>query len=287
MKMKKLNCILIFLLALILSGCCQSPPKDEPTTLRIISTAPSITEILYALELDEEIVGVSSLCNYPPRAKEKTKIGTFSRPNIEKIIELKPDIVFITGLEQAPVRDKLKILGINTVTIYPRNLDELYGSIREIGRLTNSSDEANTIIEEMEERINSIEERVAAIPVESRKWMLIEVTDNPLIVAGEDSFVGELGTIAGGRNIAYDAKREYCKFSPELVIERSPDCIILGYMFKDEDAVKRVSERLGWSNVSAVKKGAIFNDINPDILLRPGPRAQEAIEEIYKRLYGN
>lgn len=281
----KLQTVQILLLV-VLIGCAPAK-KDESANLRLISTAPSITEILFALNLEKEIVGVSSLCNYPKEAQNKTEIGTFSYPNIEKIIALKPDIVFLTGLEQSPTQDKLKKLGIKTVTIYPKDIDELYQSIRYIGELTDSIDNAHILINKMKKGIDNIKEKVSHIPMGLRKKILIEMMDDPLIVASKDSFVGELGTIAGGRNIAYDTDRPYPKFSPELVLERNPDSIIMGYMFKDKDAIKRVSQRLGWSNINAVKNKAIFNDINPDILLRPGPRAQEAIEELYKRLYGD
>jgi len=285
--MRRFKLIAASFLILFLCGCSPGPANDEPEGLRIISTAPSITEILFALDLDKEIVGVSSLCNYPPRAQQKTKIGTFSRPNIERIINLRPDVVFVTGLEQAPARDKLKKVGIRTVTIYPKNVDELYQSITHIGRLTNSKDEADILIKKMKKSIDNIKEKVSHIPPEARKKILIEMMDDPLIVASTDSFVGELGTIAGGINIAFDTRLAYSKFSPELVIERNPDCIIMGYMFKDKNAVKRVSDRLGWSNINAIKNGAVFNDINPDMLLRPGPRIEEAVKEIHVRLYGN
>ena len=278
--------VYILILSVILAGC-GSPERDQASSLRLISAAPSVTEILFALDLEEEVVGVTTHCNYPSEAQDKTKIGTFSYPNMERIMELKPDIVFTTGLEQAPLREKLNKLDITTVTIYPKTVEELYESIIHIGELTLRLREAQIIVKEMKKKVKRIEEKVSRIPADSRKKVLIEMMDDPLIVASSNSFVGELGAIAGGENIAYDTDRAYSKFSPELVVKRNPDCIILGYMFKNNDAIKRVQKRLGWSSINAVKTGSVFNDINPDILLRPGPRVQEAIEEIYNRLYGD
>jgi len=268
----------------MLAGCSQAPTNNSKY-LRIISTAPNITEILFALGLDEEIVGVSSFCNYPAKAQKKSKIGDFSNPNIERLIALRPDIVFTTSLEQAAINAKLKKLGLTTVTIYPKSIEELFRSIKDIGTLTGRENEAENLIADMSSEIDSIREKVADIPTESRKRLLIEMLDDPLIVASKSSFVGELGTIAGGDNIAFDTEKAYSKFSPELVISRNPDCIIMGYMFGAENALDKVRERAGYSNINAVNKNAVFNDISPDVLLRPGPRATEAIEEIYKRLY--
>ncbi len=281
LTMKK---IIIAVLISMLAGCSQAPTNNSKY-LRIISTAPNITEILFALGLDEEIVGVSSFCNYPAKAQKKSKIGDFSNPNIERLIALRPDIVFTTSLEQAAINAKLKKLGLTTVTIYPKSIEELFRSIKDIGTLTGRENEAENLIADMSSEIDSIREKVADIPTESRKRLLIEMLDDPLIVASKSSFVGELGTIAGGDNIAFDTEKAYSKFSPELVISRNPDCIIMGYMFGAENALDKVRERAGYSNINAVNKNAVFNDISPDVLLRPGPRATEAIEEIYKRLY--
>ncbi|MFH1847849.1 MAG: ABC transporter substrate-binding protein, partial [Candidatus Omnitrophota bacterium] len=160
--LKKLTLIIIFS-AFFASGCGRTdigPVKG----LRLVSAAPSITEILFALGLDDNIVGVSLQCNYPPEAGNKTKIGTFSRPNIEMIIDLDPDIVFISGLEQAPARDRLKKLGIKTVTVYPKSIDELYRSIELIGELTGRAEKASVLVADMKMRIGRVMKKTASIP---------------------------------------------------------------------------------------------------------------------------
>jgi iron complex transport system substrate-binding protein len=105
-----------------------------------------------------------------------------------------------------------------------------------------------------------------------------------LTTAGRGSFIDELLTLAGGVNIAYDTKRAYSIFSPEEVIRRNPDCIILTYMDKEKPA-KLVGERFGWKGISAIKDNRLYSDINSDLLLRPGPRVVQGLKEIYKRLY--
>jgi len=157
-------------------------------------------------------------------------------------------------------------------------------SIAEIGKLTNKENQAELLIKYMEERINETKLLVANIPKEKRQKVFIEIWHNPLSTAGKGSFINELIELAGGNNIAYDLKTAYGSFSPELVIKRNPDCIILAYMGKD-DSKDELKSRAGWNKIAAVKNNRVYGDINPDILLRPGPRITEGLREIYKKLY--
>lgn len=257
---------------------------NQAQAARYISLAPSTTEILFALSLGEDVVGVSSYCNYPAEAKTKENIGDFSRPNIEKIVHLKPDYVFCTGLEQAPAVTELKRLGIKVYVSDPTNIKELIKSIKEIAKITSREKEAERLTAAMLTRIESITAKVSTIPENKKPKVFIEIWHDPLTTAGKGSFVDELIHIAGGRNIAYDTLRPYSIFSPEEVISRNPDCIILTYMEKEKPA-KLMRKRFGWNNVPAVKNNRIYADIEPDILIRPGPRIADGIEEVHKRLY--
>ncbi len=257
----------------------QAVPKQ-----RVVSIAPSVTEILFRLGLDDEIVGVSTFCNYPPKAKAKEKAGTFSQPSIEKIVFLKPDIVFATGLEQASIVDDLRRLGMKVFVSDPASFKELFSSIREIAKLIHREQKAELLIRQMEERIERINDKVKLIPQAKRLSVFIEIGVDPLMTAGSGSFVGELISLAGGINIASDLPRSYSYFSSEQVLERNPDCIILGYMNKNPDALK-IGSRLGWGNIAAVKNNRIYRDIDPNLFFRPGPRLVEGLEAIHKRLY--
>src|SRR3989338_7660953 len=251
------------------------------TVPKYISLAPATTEILFALGLDEEIIGVSSFCNYPLKAKTKEKIGTFSQPNVEKIISLKPDIIFCTGLEQTPVVNALRQLNLKVYVSDPSNIKELLNSIRDIGRLTGREKEADTLINKMEQVLGQVNVKVKLIPPEKRLKVFIEIWHDPLMTVGKKSFVDEVLTLAGGINIAADTLQPYLYFSPEQVIKRNPDCIIQTYMSENEP-LKTIEKRLGWKEISAVKHGRVYNDINPDILLRPGPRIVEGLQELHK-----
>ena len=274
----------VSVIGLVLIFVLLGKGSAEDRRSRIVSLAPSTTEVLFALGLDEEIVGVSSFCNYPLKAREKEKIGTFSQPNVEKILSLRPDIIFCTGLEQAPVISKLKQLNLKVYISDPSNIEELFDSIKEMAILTNKEKRGDVLINKMKTGIEKLQSKVKSIPEKDRTRVFIEFWNEPLMSAGKNSFIDELITLAGGINIAGDIERAYSYFSPEEVVDRNPDCIILAYMV-NEDAAKLIKERLGWREISAVKNNRVYSDINPDMLLRPGPRLVEALLELHKRLY--
>lgn len=251
---------------------------------RYISLAPSTTEILFALGLDQEIVGVSSYCNYPAQAANKPKVGDFSHPNMEKILSLKPDHIFCTGLEQAPVVRELRRLNLKAYVADPSNVEELYDTIKEIGLLTGRASEAGALIRRMQDDVETIGSRVRLVPQKDRVKVFVEIWHEPLMTAGKGSFIDQLIALAGGINIAHDIDRQYSNFSAEKVVSLDPACIILAYMDK-EAPLKLVEARFGWKNISAVKNKRVFNDIDPDTILRPGPRITSGLKEIYKRLY--
>lgn len=277
MKKITLSSTLALVFLFLIAGEAKAGP-------RYISLAPSTTEILFALGLDEEIIGVSSYCNYPAQARGKAKVGDFSHPNIEKIISLKPDYIFSTGLEQAPVVLELRRLNFKVYVADPASIEELFSSISDIGRITDRAREAAGLIRKMKDDIEGVAVKVRPIPQKKRVKVFIEIWNEPLMTAGKGSFIDEIITLAGGINIAYDIRRPYSIFSAEKVVSLNPGAIIMTYMDK-EAPLKLVAGRFGWDKIDAVKHKRAFNDINPDILLRPGPRITEGLKEIYERLY--
>ncbi|NLE91210.1 MAG: cobalamin-binding protein [Elusimicrobia bacterium] len=249
-----------------------------------ISLAPSTTEILFALGLEARISGVSSYCNYPPRAAEKTRVGDFSHPNLEVILALNPEYIFCTGLEQAPTVARLKALGFRVYCADPSGVEELLKTIREIGAITKKDKRALEIIAEIRAGIAETSEKTKLIPEDKRVKVFLEIWHDPLMTAGKGSFVDELIEIAGGINIAREVRRPYCNFSAEQVAAMDPDCIILAYM-DERNAVGMMGTRFGWENIKAVRSGKVFNDLNPDLILRPGPRVAEGVRELQKRMY--
>jgi len=274
--MKKVIFISIFICLFFCYAAAAEP--------RYISLAPSTTEILFSLGLDNEIVGVSTYCNYPEQTKNKTRVGSFSSPSIERIISLHPEYIFCTGLEQAPVVAQLRQLNFNVYVADPVNTEELFKTIEEIGQITHKTKEASLLIEKMKSEIGEVTFKAKLIPREEKVKVFIEIWHEPLMTAAKGSFVDELINLAGGINIAHELIRPYCNFSAEKVISLNPQCIILAYMDR-EAPLKLVQQRFGWDKIDAVKNGRVFNDIDPDTLLRPGPRITRGLIEIYKRLY--
>jgi iron complex transport system substrate-binding protein len=260
------------------------PTAFASTAPRYISLAPSTTEILYALGLGDDVVGVSSFCNYPPEAKKKTRVGDFNHPNMEKIYTLRPDHVFCTGLVQAPIIRECEKLGIPIYVQDPTTLDGLYQTIEDIGTITHKEKEAQALIDKMKTEIAQISNRVRIIPKDEHIKVFVEIWHDPLMTIGAGSFVDELVTLAGGVNIATDIRGSYGLYSAERVIQHNPGCIIMTYMDK-KPALGTIAHRLSWGNIAAVKNRRVFNDIDPDLLLRPGPRVTEGIRELHKRLY--
>ena len=282
--MKPYICLLLVLLICIASSGCGKAPSREAIYPRIISLAPSITETLFALGLEKNIVGITTCCDYPAETEKLEKVATFSnQANLERILSIKPDLIFSTGLEQAPLVEKLRALGLKVVLIYPQSLDKLTAGILEIGRLTNREKQASFLVNRMGERINKIKQRVKTIPDQKRPKVFVEICPDPLMTAGRGSFVDELIRLAGGKNIAADTARPYSQFSPKLVIKRNPDVIILGYMQPNQGEF--IMQRMGWQDISAVKKRNIIADINPDLFLRPGPRIVDGLEQIHLKLF--
>ena len=274
--------IITLFLAITASSTVLASPKK-----RIISLTPASTEILFALGLKDEIIAVSSYCSWPIEAKNKEKIGSFSSPNIEKIILLNPDLVILTGMEQEHLKKILSSLGIEYIVSYPSNLNELILSIKEIGDTVDRKNEANILASSIENTIRGIKKKLSGVSAESRPDVYLEIWHDPIMSPGEKSFVSDMIEKAGGRNITKDLKRAYSKIDPEHVICRNPDIIILAYMKSDNWIRETFIKRIGFSNLRAVKNNRIYSDINPDIILRPGPRIGEGLIELHKRFYEN
>ncbi|MGE4357086.1 MAG: ABC transporter substrate-binding protein [Candidatus Omnitrophota bacterium] len=267
---------------IIIYGVIFSFKVGEAKDLRIVSLAPNTTEILFALGLGENIVGVDCFSNYPPEAKNIEKVGTFSQPNLEKIVFLKPDIIFATGLEQSPIVAKLRRVGLKVFVIDPENIKELFQNIMEIGKLTGREEEARDFIFNMEKELLHIQNIVNKIDYLKRPKVFLELWYPPLITCGNNSYLGEMISLAGGINIAGNLRRKFSRISQEFVIKNSPQVIIVADM-QDENSLLK---RSGWNVIEAFKNGKVFSDIDPDILLRPGPRIIEGIKQLFVRFYG-
>lgn len=244
---------------------------------RIVSLSPSTTEILFSLDLGNEIVGVTSYCDYPEEARKRAKIGGMSNPSIEAIISLRPDIVVMT-VDGNPkeVEEKLRSIKIKTYVFRARRLDELPDGIRDMGVALGVSERAERLALEIEGALSKF--RSLYKSKISKKKVLFILWPEPLIVAGPGTAIDDAIRLLGAENIAARSRIPYPKYSIEDVIRQSPDVVIIGRaMGKDiREASKGLLERL--RSIPAVKEGKVF--YVGDGLYRLGPRVIKGIEEV-------
>ena len=235
---------------------------------RIVSLAPSNTEILFALGLDSRIVGVTKYCNYPAAAKKKPKIGDRAI-SVETLISLKPDLVLAHGMLNEQAIHSVEDHGFTVVAFDPKTIDEVTRDILLIGRITNREKQAVQITK----RISSAKALVKqkACDLKTKPKVLVAVQADPLWAAGPKTFIDEMIRLAGGVNAAADAKPGFNAFSAEAAVWRNPD-VIIGTTNGD----KQVFTRGLWKDTNAARSGRIY-EADPDLLVRPGPRLADGI----------
>ncbi len=266
---------------------------------RIVSTAPSITEILFLVGAGSNVVGVDKFSNYPPIVKELVRNGTikvvggFSTLNIEAILMLKPDIVFMTTGVQERYAKELAGMGITVFVLPTRDMSDVFSDILTVGLITGHFDKALKVVEEMRNIITStrlkVEEylnKTGGKPVK----VYYEIYPDYWTV-GRTSFINDIIMLAGGVNIFENETSSYFVASPEAVIAANPDVILMnynyGYFGTVNNLIKRITSREGWANITAIKDGRVyvFSGVAEDIMVRPGPRAALAIALMARVLY--
>ena len=250
---------------------------------RIVSGLPSVTEMLYALDLGDRVVGVTTNCNYPPEAKKKEKIGGFFL-NLEKIVSLKPDLVIM--IEDAQKRDiaRFKKFGLPVYTINPRNVADVMAELVKLGKLTGQESQAQALVEKMKSRLAAVQPKGFSLELILRKRpkALTIVGNNPLIVVGGGAFIDDIMKQAGVENIAGGSRAVYPQFSFETLLKEDPEYLIIPKGVVREAEISRDQR---WQKLSAVKEKKILI-IDADILSRPVPRVVDAVEEIAHFIYG-
>jgi iron complex transport system substrate-binding protein len=252
------------------------PPK------RIVSLAPNITEVLFGLGLDKEIVGVSIHCNFPEEAKTKIRVGSYISLDYEKMTSVKPDLIIATGVGNTrDMVDRLGQLGFPTYVIYPKNFEDILESIIHIGQVVNREREARVIIGGIKNRSHNVIEVTKDLP---RPKVFIQIGDAPMVTVGKGSFTDDLIRLAGGENIAGKEKEVYPRFGMEEILKRSPEVIVISSMNPTGDYPKILQEWNRWKTIPAVKNGRV-HIINSDLIDRPSPRIIEGLEEFARILH--
>jgi iron complex transport system substrate-binding protein len=278
------NWFLVLLsIALVLTAC--SPSGQTPTQYvfddlgrlvaingtpqRIVSLAPSNTEILFALGLGDRVVGVTDYCDYPPEVLNKTKVGGYANPDIEKIVALNPDLILAGYGNPIEVVYTLAGLGLTVFGIKTTDLDDLLNDIRRVGEITDKEVEAQALTSAMESRIQAVTNQTEEL--EQRPRVFYIVWHDPLWTAGSGTFINELIEKAGGVNI-FGNVTGYPMVSIEDVLARDPEIIIASEW--SYDWAINASEL---ASTNASQTGRIYT-VDDDLVQRPGPRLVEGLE---------
>lgn len=251
--------------------------ESEPK--KIISVAPSITELVYALGKGDELLGRTDYCDYPKEAKSVPSIGSLTDPNLEKIIEIKPDVVIASTHFKEDVAKKLEELGVKIVVLKDsKDIDGAYDSINKLGQILNAQDKAKEVIDSNKKKIQEINEKVKNEKA-TKVYYVVGFGKTGDFTATGDTFIADMLSKAGGNNIAQDATG--WKYSLEKIIENNPEDIIISQKFVMKDQFIGTD---GYKELSAVKNNRVF-EIDDNLVNRQGPRIADGVEAFAKILH--
>lgn len=251
--------------------------ESEPK--KIISVAPSITELIYALGKGDELVGRTDYCDYPEVVKGVESIGSLTDPNVEKIIELKPDVVIASTHFKDDVAKKLEDLGIKVVVLYnAEDFNGAYDTITTLGQIVNAQDKAEDLVSGMKKKVDDIKKKVGGLETPKIYYVVGFGKDGDYTATG-DTFIAQMLEMAGGNNIAKDATG--WKYSLEKIIENDPEYIVISKNYGMKEQFETTD---GYKELSAVKNNKVI-EIDDNLLNRQGPRLAEGVEALAKILH--
>jgi len=294
--------LLLALAVSLLPGCATAPEPATPpeTTItdqlgravslnavpqRIISLAPSNTEILFALGLADRVVAITDYCNYPPEASAKPSIGGFSTPNIEEIIALAPDLVLATSIHETEIIPQLEARGITVFALNPKTIDQVLAAISLVGRVTGAEPAAAGLVAGLQPRISSVTDRTQNLSAEQRPATLYIVWHDPLMIAGTGTLPHTLIDRAGGTNIGHKIK-DYGDISLEAVIDADPAVLIAGtgHGTGADAPFQYIQNEARLRDTTARQQDNIYA-INSDLPGRGGPRIVDALEQFARFIH--
>ncbi|KAF0091658.1 MAG: iron complex transport system substrate-binding protein [Fusobacteria bacterium] len=299
MKISKIFKMLILTLAILLMSGCSGKlsignDSSYPMTIKdnsgmsvvidkepekVVSLSPVTTEIIAAIGGLDKLVGRTSYCDYPKEVKEVDEIGDLITVNVEKIVELDPDLVIGSAYLDQGVRDQLENAGMTVVTIYTEDSFEgTYKDIETIGKILGKTKGAAQVVAEMKDKVESIKEKVAKAKTTPSVYFVVGFGAGGEFTATGDTFIHQMIEMAGGKNIAYDGVQ--WSFSLEKIVERNPELVIYSSML-DKNELIRTN---GFKDLDSVKKGSVLS-IEANLIERTGPRLAEGLEELAKLIH--
>lgn len=256
--------------------------KLDNTPRRIVSLAPSLTEILYFLGLGERVVGVTRFSYYPPEATQKPKVGSYINLNVEKIISLSPDLVIGTVDGNNPgVVNLLEQAGIQVFIVNPRNVREVMDTVIILGRVCGVPEKADTLARQLNRRINRVREKTTTM---KKPLVFLQINLKPIMTVNRHTFHHDLITLSGGINMTQDLSINYPRVSLEEVIRRKPEVIIISSMERGGRFEKAKQDWSKWTSIPAVKNRRVHL-IDSDLIDRPSPRLIDGLEAMARIIH--
>jgi len=262
-----------------------------PTKIsRVVSLAPSVTESVFAVGAGDRLVGDTTYCNYPEEAKAIQKVGDTLNPNLETIVALKPDVVFVSGASQ--LETFTNTLDRNSIAVYvmnPMGLDAMIRNLWQLGIIFGTEVESEKLVRELKDRERKVTDTLETFPRDDEQpanydkrvgtvRVFVQISNEPLFTIGKDAFLNDLIRSAGGRSVTENVPSSFPKLSKETALALQPEAIILS------DSADNQEPNEVFKDSPAVKNGRVYK-INADILSRPGPRLVDALEQIAKDLH--
>lgn len=252
------------------------PPK------RVVSLAPNLTEILFSLGLDEEIVGVSIHCNFPEKAGSRPRVGSYIHLDYEKVLSLRPELIIATGAGNTrEMVDRLERWGIPAYVVFPKNFNGVLESIRRVGEVVGREKEAASLSQTMDRRREKVSRLTRGL---RRPKVFLQIGELPIVTVGRGSFGDDLIRLAGGMNLAGDERLMYPRWSVEEVLRRSPEVIVVSSMNPQGDYQRILQDWDRRKGIPAVRDHRVHL-IDSDLIDRPSPRLIDGLEQMARFLH--
>jgi iron complex transport system substrate-binding protein len=250
---------------------------------RIVSLAPSNTEIIYALGLEDRLIGTTDYCDYPEAAKSKPRVSGYSTPNLEKVVSVQPDLILAESIHEKTVLPAMENLGLTVIVMSATSIDTVLNDIKLVGQINGRSKAAAQLLDGLTSRIQAVVLKTTALTPEQRPRVLYIVWHDPIWTMGRDTFINDLIWEAGGTNIFADDFKKSRVVSLEAIIQKNPQVIIVSGMGTTGDLIyNNIKKETRLAGVDAMRNNRVYKISDANLIERPGPRIVDGLEMVAK-----
>jgi len=299
--MRKAKLVILFLVVFVFAAAISLSAQEFPLNYtdelgreitiekeveRIITLAPGMTEVIYALGLEDKLVAVSSACDYPEEALTKDDVGRIDEPNIEKIVSLEPDLVIAESVTKIESLERLSELGMKNIGFKPVSINDTIDMIEDIAYLTSAAEAGAELTSRMDKEYQQLKELVNdKLENKERKRVFYEIWSDPLYTAGKGTFIDSLIHDAGGYNVAREAEGSWPTFSLESLIDADPEVYISSaHSTPNGLTLDELREREIFREISAFKNDRLYL-VDQNLVNRPSPRIIEGYKQFIQAIF--